>query len=397
MIHACSDIPNDVLTLALSSAVTTARARTAAYDWNPDQFVCFVYYEVLLSVLEHTLPETFPFDHVDAFCSAAASAHSESTVTQYGRGLVRLFNMVEPYEAALGCTALLLPLSLSFAVFYVAQRFLECSANGDSIKKEFSGLVFLHAQLGFSCVLNTPLFDSAFAGYNRGLTAFSDLVGRRGFHPSTVRLVLDLALSDVATPAVIETCALLLFSYLFWFRPISFKHLRWEHVFLLPGPAIEVREVARKATGSSAAQRAESRTKIVRRQFAFSSGSIFERCLLRFFELSVKRVSSTESPLFSFSGESDMNASIQRVISAVLTLQPGFGTPEEYTIYSGRIGGLTAAKLVGATPELINQWGGWVQGGTSWAPYLRPDILFRDNPDDVAFVKSCFSQLLPLT
>ena len=45
------------------------------------------------------------------------------------------------------------------AIIYVAERFTECSANGDSIRKEFAGLIFLHAQLGFSCVLTTPPFD----------------------------------------------------------------------------------------------------------------------------------------------------------------------------------------------------------------------------------------------
>ena len=62
--------------------------------------------------------------------------------------------------------------------------------------------------------------------------------------------------------------------------------------------------------------------------------------------------------------EAEMNTAIQSLLVPVLALQPGLGTPAEYTIYSGRIGGLTAAKLLGSTPELINMWGGWVQGGT---------------------------------
>ena len=53
-----------------------------------------------------------------------------------------------------------------------------------------------------------------------------------------------------------------------------------------------------------------------------------------------------------------MNAALQRLLSAALVLQPGFGVPAEFTIYSGRIGGLTAAKLLGATAEMINVWGG---------------------------------------
>ena len=149
VIHTATDLPNQVLTSALSSAVLTAGARSAAYDWNPDQYVCSVYYEVLFVVLEHILPRSCPFDHLNAFCSAAAGAHSDSTLSQYGRGLLRLFAIIAPYEAALGCTACLLPLSLSFALVYIAERFQDCSAIGDSNRKEFAGLLFLHTQLGF--------------------------------------------------------------------------------------------------------------------------------------------------------------------------------------------------------------------------------------------------------
>ena len=221
VIHAASDIPNDVLTSILSSSRFPARTRTAAYDWRPDEFMCTLYYEVLMAVLEHTLPRSFPDVHLEAFCSAASAAHPVSTFTQYGRGLMRLFGMIESYESKLGCTAILLPLSLSFALFYVAERFMDCSVNGDSIKKEFVGMSFLHTQLGFTDVIYSPLFDSAFAGFNRGLTPSTDLVNRRGFHPSTVRLVVDIALSPESTSCVIEACTLLLISYLFWFRPIS--------------------------------------------------------------------------------------------------------------------------------------------------------------------------------
>ena len=79
-----------------------------------------------------------------------------------------------------------------------------------------------------------------------------------------------------------------------------------------------------------------------------------------------------QSPLFAYASESDMNAAIQAVLGPVLSLQGTLGTPAEYTVYSGRIGGLTAAKLLGSTNELINVWGGWVQGGTSWVLHLHP-------------------------
>ena len=88
------------------------------------------------------------------------------------------------------------------------------------------------------------------------------------------------------------------------------------------------------------------------------------------------RATTVQSPLFTFRTESDMNTALQRLLPAAFVMQPGFGAPEEFTVYSGRIGGLTATKLLGASPELINVWGGWVQGGTSWAPYLRPNIQF---------------------
>lgn len=397
MIHAASDIPNDVLTSILSSSEFPARKRTAAYDWRPDEFMCTLYYEVLMAVLEHTLPRSFPDVHLEAFCSAASAAHSVSTFTQYGRGLMKLFSMIESYESKLGCTASLLPLSLSFALFYVAERFMDCSANGDSIKKEFAGLSFLHTQLGFTDVIHSPLFDSAFAGFNRGLTPFADLVNRRGYHPSTVRLVIDIALSPESTSSVIEACTLLLISYLFWFRPVSFMALSWEHFTLLPEFALEVTETERKATGSSAAKRALSRTKIVKRKWSFAEGSVFESCLLRFLDVSIPRMTATKSPLFAYASESQMNTAIQTVLEPVLSMQQTFGSPAEYTVYSGRIGGLTAAKQLGSTNELINVWGGWVQGGTSWAPYLRPDILFKDNRADVNFAKACFSHLLPVT
>ena len=154
--------------------------------------------------------------------------------------------------------------------------------------------------------------------------------------------------------------------------------------------------MARKATGASAAQRASSRTKIVERHFPFSPDTRVGSALLLFVELCVARGASAQSKLFNFSSESGMNVAIQRLMSGILTLQPDLGAPEEYTLYSGRIGGLTAAKLLDASAELVNVWGGWVQGGTSWAPYLHPNILFADVPADVAFAQSCFEHLLPV-
>ena len=73
-------------------------------------------------------------------------------------------------------------LSLNFALFYIAERFQECSANGASTRKECAGLLFLHTQLGFSCVFSTQLLDSTFAGYKRRLMAVSGLGCRRSFY-----------------------------------------------------------------------------------------------------------------------------------------------------------------------------------------------------------------------
>ena len=50
---------------------------------------------------------------------------------------------------------------------------------------------------------------------------------------------------------------------------------------------LEVTEVARKATGSSAAHRAASRTRIVKSSFAFVPNSRVGLALVRFFELAV--------------------------------------------------------------------------------------------------------------
>ena len=195
---------------------------------------------------------------------------------------------------------------------------------------------------------------------------------------------------------VLEAGALLLFAYLFWFRPCSFRALTLEHVQLSPACTLTVTEVARKATGCSAAERAASRTKIVERVFPFVKNSRVGLAILKFCEIAVARATSPQSPLFLLSTEADMNVALQRLLSAAFALQPGFGAPAEFTVYSGRIGGLTAAKMLGASPERINVWGGWVQGGTSWAPYLRPNIHFSDVACDVAFAKTCFGHMLPV-
>ena len=44
----------------------------------------------------------------------------------------------------------------------------------------------------------------------------------------------------------------------------------------------------------------------------------------------------------------------------------------------------------------VHAWGGWAQRGTSWAPYLRLNVLFKNVPSDVSFAKSCCGYLLPL-
>ena len=390
-----SPVPNGILAFALDDVSSAVRPRPPAYVWTPDGVICPVYYEVLMSCLDHALPGSFPFESRELFCAAASCAHSECTAEQYSRNLVRMRSFVEPFEAATGEKACLLPLSFAFAVFYVTERFKELTANGDSIRKEFAGLLYLHSQMGWDCVVSMPLFDSVFAGFNRGLTSLSEVTQRRGFHPSTVAIVLELMLSDRATSAVVETGALLLFAYLFWFRPCSFRALTLEHVQIFPNSLL-VTEVARKATGSSAKERAASRTKIDKRVFPFVQNSRVGLAIVKFFELAVARATSPQSPLFLLSTEPDMNCALQRLLVAAFALQPGSNASTEFTVYSGRIGGLTAAKLLGASAEQINVWGGWVQGGTSWAPYLRPDIHFANVPADVLFAKACFGHLLPV-
>ena len=62
---------------------------------------------------------------------------------------------------------------------------------------------------------------------------------------------------------------------------------------MLPEFALEVIEIARKATGLSTAQRALSRTKIVKRTKAFVEGCVFESCLLRFLDVSIPRMTAS--------------------------------------------------------------------------------------------------------
>ena len=87
-----------------------------------------------------------------------------------------------------------------------------------------------------------PLFDAVFTGFNRGITRWSEVVGRRSVHPATVALVLELMLSNEASPVVVEASALLLFTYLFRFQPCSFNALTLEHVRLLSSSVLEVTE-----------------------------------------------------------------------------------------------------------------------------------------------------------
>ena len=47
-----------------------------------------------------------------------------------------------------------------------------------------------------------------------------------------------------------------------------------------------------------------------------------------------------------------MNAELQRLLSAALALQLGFGALVEFTICSVRMMGLTAAEMLGATSEM---------------------------------------------
>ena len=128
---------------------------------------------------------------------------------------------------------------------------------------------------------------------------------------------------------VVEAGALYLFSYMFWFHPVSFVALTLEHVKLLPNNILEVTDIARKATGVSAAKHAACRTKIVKRHFVFAPGSRIRLCLLLFLELSVARATPARSSLFRFCVELDVNMAIQCLLSAALYLQLDLGTPAE--------------------------------------------------------------------
>ena len=80
-----------------------------------------------------------------------------------------------------------------------------------------------------------------------------------------------------------------------------------EHVNFSPDNILEVTKVACKTTGSSAAKRLASGTKIVKCRLAFAPGSCIGSCWLLFFELSVARAASAQSPFFQFCAESDLN------------------------------------------------------------------------------------------
>ena len=112
-------VPNDVLTSTLSEIECSSRARTPSYEWAPDSVLCAVYYDVLLSTLGFALPLDTPFAQLELFCAAVAGAHSECTVAQYGRGLVRLFQFVEPFEAIAGRTAVLFICCLWSLLFFM--------------------------------------------------------------------------------------------------------------------------------------------------------------------------------------------------------------------------------------------------------------------------------------
>ena len=85
-----------------------------------------------------------------------------------------------------------------------------------------------------------------------------------------------------------------------------------EHIPLSPDCVLTVTEVARKATGSSAAQRAASRTKIVKRKFPFPESSRVGLAIVKFFELALARATSPQSPVFQLSTETDMNTGMSR-------------------------------------------------------------------------------------
>ena len=122
-----SPVPNGILAFAL--AEVSSHIRPPAYELNPDDIICLVF-------LAHALPANFPFEHLEIFSAVASCAYSECTVAQYFRSLLRLHTFVEPFKAATRTTACLFLFFFCFGAFYVAERFQELTANGDSIRKE---------------------------------------------------------------------------------------------------------------------------------------------------------------------------------------------------------------------------------------------------------------------
>ena len=100
---------------------------------------------------------------------------------------------------------------------------------------------------------------------------------------------------------------------------------------MLSSSVLEVTEVARKATGSSA-----SRTKIVKSGFAFVPNSRVGLALVRVHELGVARASTAQSPLLISRTESDMNAALHHLLPDALVLKPDFGALAEFTIWVHR-------------------------------------------------------------
>ena len=391
---------NEALTDALSAHAQLCPPRgprDPAYEWCPEPVLSSLYYSVLFVAVAFMLPDDTDLGVLEIFCSAVAGAHSVCTFAQYGANVLRIFSKVADYEDLYGRPAILLPLSFEFCMYYVSSRFQECSASGDSIRKEFQGLIFLHAQVGLECCVSLPVFQSAFSGFTRGITPLSEVSVRRGFHPASVLLVARLIAAPASSPSVIEACSVILLTYIFWFRPVSLRALCVGHVSFsaVPTPVLKVVETARKASGSSAAARARSRTLIVERAFAFDPESPLGTALVVFLRVLLARGKDLSSPLFSFSSEADMTLAVQDVMQIALSGSPEHGHKTEYTVYSGRIGGLTAALKLGSPMPTVNQWGGWVQGGTSWKSYMRPNILFDHVPADLAFARSCFSHLCP--
>ena len=114
---------------------------------------------------------------------------------------------------------------------------------------------------------------------------------------------------------------------------LSAASLSVEHVQLLSNNVLEVTEIARKATGFSAVQQVACQIKL---SSAISLWRLVLRivlALLLFFELSLAHATSARFHQFKFRAVLDMSTALQRFMSPALSVQPGLGTPAEYTIY----------------------------------------------------------------